>query len=55
MYASNVSNIFNVSKQRGEQIKNEFNIPIEYCAYLETYDNRLHECNASKDRLMKSF
>ena len=46
---------YKVSKQKGEQINNKFNIPIEYCDYLDRYDNKLHDCNASEGRLMKSY
>lgn len=46
---------YSVSKQRGEQIKNKFNIPLEFCGYLERYDHKLADCNASEGRLMKSY
>ena len=46
-----------VSKQRGEStcINNKFNIPLEFCSYLEKYDNALDLCQAGSGRLMKSY
>ena len=32
-----------VSKQKGEQIQNKFNVPLEYCKYIERYDHREKE------------
>lgn len=46
---------YNVSKQRGEQIVNKFNVPLELCKYLETYDNELDKCSAGKGRMFKTF
>ena len=46
---------YNVSKQKGEVIKNKFNIPLEFCQYLENYDHALADCSASEGRLMKCF
>lgn len=46
---------YNVSKQLGEKVINSFNIPLEYCTYLENYDHKLHECNAGSGRLMKTY
>lgn len=46
---------YTVSKQRGEEIKNKFNIPLHYCQYLENYDHALYRCNASEGRLFKTY
>jgi len=46
---------YTVSKQKGEQIKNKFNIPLEMCEYLEKYDNLLADCSANEGRFMKCF
>ena len=41
---------YTVSKQRGESIKNKFNIPLEFCSYLEKYDHALDLCNVDSGR-----
>ena len=46
---------YTISKQRGESINNKFNIPLQFCSYLETYDNALHRCNAGSGRFMKTY
>ena len=46
---------YTVSKQKGEQVKNKFNIPIEMCQYLEKYDNLLAQFSVSDGRFMKCF
>lgn len=46
---------YKVSKQIGENVINTFNIPLEYCTYLENYDHQLYACNANNGRLMKTF
>lgn len=46
---------YNVSKQRGEAIRNKFNVPLEFCGFLETYDHELFRCNAKEGRLFKTF
>lgn len=46
---------YHVSKQRGEQITNKFNVPIAYCKHLELYDHKLHDSNASGGRFMKTY
>lgn len=45
---------YTVSKQRGEKIVNKFNVPLDYCEYLEKHDNELFRCSANKGRLFKS-
>lgn len=44
-----------ISKQRGESINNRFNVPLNYCQYLEKYDHELARCGKSDGRLMKTF
>ncbi len=46
---------YRVSKQIGESVVKSFNIPLEYCNYLETYDHALNTYNAGEGRLMKTF
>lgn len=46
---------YSVSKQRGEKISNTFNVPLEFCKYLELYDNKIADCNANEGRLLKTF
>lgn len=46
---------YSVSKQRGETIKNKFNVPLEYCQYLENYDNVLTEAKLGEGRIFKTF
>ena len=46
---------YTISKQRGESIKNKFNVPLQYCSYLETYDHALDRSNVGSGRLMKTF
>lgn len=46
---------YNVSKQRGEAVVNKFNVPLEMCSYLETYDNELDKCNAGSGRMFKTY
>ena len=36
-----------VSKQRGEEILNKFNVPLDFCQYLENYDNKIYECKVN--------
>ena len=46
---------YNVSKQRGEEIKNKFNVPIAYCQYLKDYLDKLTENKLFEGRLMKTY
>lgn len=46
---------YSVSKQRGEQFNSKFNIPLEFCQYVETYDKALDESQASEGRMFKTF
>ena len=46
---------YTVSKQRGESITNKFNVPLEYCQYLECYDHKLDEFQVSEGRLFKAY
>lgn len=46
---------YRVSKQKGEQITNTFNVPLDYCGYLETYDHELDKCGAGEGRIMKTY
>ena len=46
---------YNVSKQRGEAIRNKFNVPLEYCGFLEAYDHELFRCQANEGRLFKTY
>lgn len=46
---------YKVSKQRGEEIHNKFNIPLDYCKFLETYDNELSRCNVGSGRMFKTY
>lgn len=44
-----------ISKQKGESVRNRFNIPIQFCSYLEAYDHAINRCGAGEGRLMKSY
>lgn len=44
-----------VSKQKGEEIKNKFNVPLEFCGYLEKYDHALSECKMGEGRIFKTY
>lgn len=44
-----------VSKQRGEEIKNKFNVPLEYCEYLERFDHALHNAGVAEGRIFKAY
>lgn len=46
---------YTVSKQRGECISNKFNVPLEYCEFLERYDHKLHEFQVAEGRLFKAY
>ena len=46
---------YKVSKQRGEEIRNKFSIPLEYCKYLEAYDNELSRFNVGSGRMFKTY
>ena len=44
---------YRVSKQRGEVIENQFNIPLDLCEYLQRYDDDITENNVGEGRLFK--
>jgi len=46
---------YTVSKQRGESIQNKFNVPLEYCQYLENFDKVLTEANLGEGRIFKTY
>ena len=46
---------YEVSKQYGQEIRNKFNIPLEFCQYLKNYDKKIYESNVNTGRLMKTF
>ena len=43
-----------VSKQRGEEIRNKFNVPLEYCGYLELYDNAVNRFNVGNAKTIRT-
>ena len=43
------------SKRRGEHIRNRFNVPLQKCDYLESFDPSLHKCNVRNRRMLKTF
>ena len=30
-----------------EEIRNKFNVPLDFCQYLENYDNKIYECKVN--------
>ena len=46
---------YSVSKNRGELIRNKFNVPLEYCSYLQAYDEKLADCGVGNGRVFKTF
>ena len=46
---------YTVSKQKGEVIKNKFNIPLDYCRFIEIYDNELSRCGVGNGRMFKTY
>lgn len=46
---------YKVSKQKGQEVVNKFNVPLQYCQYLQRYDHKLAESNAAEGRAMKTF
>ena len=46
---------YKVSKQKGESISNKFNIPLQYCTYLQKYDEILDNAKLGNGRVFKTY